>query len=72
MGAVGAVPYGTDRNCLELCPLYRVYTGSVQKVPRALLNHKYFSKQRRRQLFCLSKQVWEFFGFHCLRRLLFL
>ena len=30
-GPVGTVPYGTDRKCLELFPLYRVYTGSVPK-----------------------------------------
>ena len=43
-----------------------------QKVPRALLNHKYFSRQRRRRLFCFSKQGRKFFKFHRLRRLLFI
>ena len=28
---VGNVSYGTNRYCLELFPLYRVYTGSVPK-----------------------------------------
>ena len=30
-GPVGTVPYGTDWNCVELFPLYPVYTGSVPK-----------------------------------------
>ena len=55
-GPVGTPPYGFDWNCLEPFPLYRVNMVRFQNFPRALLDHKYFSKQRCQYLFLFQNK----------------
>ena len=45
-GPVGTVPYGTDRNCLELLSLYPVYTGLVPKSSMGFVKSYIFFKTK--------------------------
>ena len=46
MGPAGTVPYGTDWNCLELFPLYRIYMGSVPKCSKGSVQSYIFVKAK--------------------------